>query len=75
MTSTFTRIAVVQPGGVIEVREPALPEGRTVRVTVELDEGDGRQGSLLRFLGAAPGLFATPAEVDASIDAERDAWE
>ena len=75
MTKTFMRTAVVRPGGVVEVHEPALPEGRIVRVTVELDEADGNPPPLLRFLGAAPGLFATPAEADAFINAEREVWE
>jgi hypothetical protein len=75
MVHAYTHTAVVRPGGVVEVREPALPEGRTVRVTVELEEPVSRPQPFLRFLGAAPGLFASPEEVDAFISAERDAWE
>lgn len=75
MTSTYRHTAVVQPGGVVEVREPSLPEGRIVGVTVEVAEPDGEPRSFMRFFGAGRGSFATPEEVDAFINAERDAWE
>lgn len=78
MTTTSTHTTTVRPGGVIEIRDPALPEGRTVRVTVtfeESEEPEEKRGGLMRFFGAAPGLYATPEEADAFIRAERDAWE
>ena len=78
MTTTSTHTAIVRPGGVVEIRDPTLPEGRTVQVTVSLEEfqePEEKRGGLMRFLGAAPGLYATPEEADAFIRAERDAWE
>jgi hypothetical protein len=35
----------------------------------------GDRGGLTRFIGAAKGSFATPAEADAFIRQERDAWD
>lgn len=79
MISTTTHTAVVRPGGVVEVRDAALPEGSIVQVTISVAEEDAtpdeEPGGLMRFLGAAPGLYATPEEADAFIRAERDAWE
>jgi hypothetical protein len=78
MTTTSTHTAIVGPGGIVEIRDPSLPEGRAVRVTVSFEEAEEReekQGGLMRFFGAAPGLYATPEEADAFIRAERDAWE
>jgi hypothetical protein len=75
MSDRYTHRATVGPGGTVEIREPSLPEGRTVLVTVQIEEPDTERRSFARFLGAAPGLFATPEEVDAFIGAERDAWE
>ncbi len=78
MTTTSTHTAIVRPGGVIEIQDPTLPEGRTVQVTVsfeEAEEAGEKRGELMRFFGAAPGLFPTPEDADAFIRAERDAWE
>jgi hypothetical protein len=78
MTTTSTHTAIVGPGGVVEIRDPTLPEGRAVKVTVSIEEAEELEeklGGLMRFYGAAPGLYATPEEADAFIRAERDAWE
>ena len=75
MIAKYRHTVTVGPGGVVEIRNPALPEGRTVHVTVLLEEPDEQPSGLLRFLGAAPGLYATPEDADAFIRAERDAWE
>jgi hypothetical protein len=75
MTTVYRHTTTVGPGGVVEIRDPALPEGRTVQVTVLLEEPQDQSSGLLRFLGAAPGLYPTPEDADAFIRAERDAWE
>ena len=75
MNTTYRHTTTVGPGGIVEIRDPALPEGRTVHVTVSLEEPDEKPSGLMRFLGAAPGLYATPEGADAFIRAERDAWE
>jgi hypothetical protein len=78
MPTVSTHTAIVRPGGVIEIRDPALPEGRTVQVTISFEESatpEEWRGGLMRFFGAARGSFATPEEADAFIRAERDAWE
>jgi hypothetical protein len=67
MTTTSTHTAIVRPGGVVEIQDPALPEGRTVKVTVsfeEPEEPEEKRGGLMRFFGAAKGSFATPEEAD-----------
>lgn len=78
MTTTSRHTVIVRPGGIIEIRDPSLPEGRSVQVTVsfeEAEEQEEKRGGLMRFFGAARGSFATPEEADAFIRAERDAWE
>ena len=79
MTNAVRQTVIVQPGGVIEIRSPELPAGVAAEVIVLVDAPlSGRPalqpGSLARWLGAARGGFATPAEVDAFLNRERDAW-
>ncbi len=66
----------MQPGGVIEIQSPELPAGATVEVIVLLEpQAQSASQGLSRFIGAAQGNFATPAEVDQFIRLEREAWE
>jgi hypothetical protein len=68
----------VRPGGKIEVVDPQLPSGEPVDVIV-LFPGvpTAPRGSILDVLAEAPGqiLFRTPADVDAYLREEREAWE
>ena len=43
MITTSTHTAIVRPGGVIEIQDPTLPEGRTVQVTVSYEESEERR--------------------------------
>jgi hypothetical protein len=58
---------------------PATERLRLVAMTTQdlaQEEAASREkGGLARFIGAAKGGFATPAEVDAFLRQERDAWE
>jgi hypothetical protein len=75
MQQAIRQQAVVQPGGVIEVRSSELSAGDVVEVIVLMDTPVTPKRSLTEFFGAAKGSFATPEEADAFIRAERDAWE
>jgi len=67
--------AIVQLGGIVEVRSPELPAGATVEVIVLLETSDqlAAQG-LSCFIGAAQGNFASPEEVDQFMRQERETW-
>ena len=70
----------VQPGGRIEITDPALVAGTEADVVLIVPEasGDGAPSTLpplTDMIGAAKGLFETPEEVDAYIRALRDEWD
>ena len=76
MLNELKQKAIVQPGGIIEIRSPELPIGATVEVIVLLNSPPNNfDKSLTSFIGAAKGNFATPEEVDQFIRQERDTWE
>ncbi len=75
MNQALRQKAVVQPGGIIEIHSPELPPGATVDVIVLIDSPPKQTRSLVSFIGAAKGGFATPADVDDFINRERDAWQ
>lgn len=74
MVQAIREHVVIRPGGLIEIRRPELATGRTVEVIVMLDEPGTEPPPLASMIGKGAGCFASPAEVDAFIDAERDAW-
>ena len=75
MVPALRQKVVVQPGGVIEVRSSELPPGATAEVIVLIESSSDPARSLLFMIGAAKGCFATPADADAFIRRERDAWQ
>ena len=76
MLNGLRQKVVVQPGGVVEVRSPELPDGETVEVIVLLEsQAKPLLQDLSRFIGAAPGNFATPEEADQFIRQERESWD
>ena len=76
MLNGLRQKVVVQPGGVVEVRSPELPDGETVEVIVLLEsQAKPLLQGLSRFIGTAPGNFATPEEVDQFIRQERESWD
>ena len=76
MLNKLKQKAIVQPGGVVEIRSSELPAGATVEVIVLLESlSDESQTSLTSFIGTAKGIFATPESADQFIRQERDSWE
>jgi hypothetical protein len=66
----------VEPGGVIRIRSDKLAAGSRARVTVIVDQPAGPGFPTMRSLiGAAPGGYKSPAEIDAFLHGERDAWQ
>ena len=68
----------VLPGQRIEIETPELPEGALAEVIVLVPDMQEPRVSMLEFLRSlppGPRLFATPAEAEAHLQEERDAWE
>lgn len=75
MLSSLRQKAIVQPGGVIEIRSPELPAGAVVDVVVILEPEPRPSGrSLSSLIGSGKGSFATPEEAAEFIRRERDKW-
>lgn len=74
MNQALRQQAVVQPGGVIEIRSPELTPGAVVDVIVILDTSPKKRKSLRSIIGTGKGCFATPQEADDFISKERDTW-
>jgi hypothetical protein len=64
----------VQPGGVVHVQSSELVPGSTADVIIIPDSGTLPLPTLASLIGSATGGFVSPAEVDAFIRRERDAW-
>ena len=78
MARALRKRIVVEAGGVVRVAWPELTAGREADVIIIVDdppETEERGRSLASFIGTAPGGFTTPAEADAYLSAERDAWD
>ena len=78
MLTGLRQKAIVQPGGLVEIRSLELPAGATVEVIVLLEtipDIDEPQKSLTSFIGAAKGIFPNPESADQFIRQERDSWE
>ncbi len=74
MNQALRQTCVIQPGGVIEIQSPDLPEGAVADVIVILGTPPKKQRSLTSFIGTAKGGFATPKEADEFISRDRDSW-
>lgn len=77
MPSPLRITTTVLPGGKIEVVNATLQAGESVDVMVFPQHISSDQPSAVDILARAPGhrLFHTAEEVDASITAERTAWD
>lgn len=65
MLNGLRKMVVVQPGGIVEVQSPELPDGATVEVIVLLEPfNQSPSQGLSKFIGAAQGNFTSPEEVD-----------
>lgn len=69
----------ILPGGKLEVIDPQFPEGQSVEVFIVFADIPATEPrpSAMDILKSAPGnrLFATAAEVEAYLHAERSAWD
>ena len=78
MTDTIQVRTHVLPGHRIEIVAPELPEGSvaTVSICIE-DPRSGTKRRLSENLAGYPGrtLFRNAEQVDAYVQAERDAWD
>ena len=74
MASMVKQKVTVQPGGVVQVQSSELVPGSTADVIIIPDTAALPALKLASVIGSAPGGFASPAEVDAFIRQERDAW-
>ena len=76
--ATVIRVkATVQPGGRVEVTDPALPVGQPVEVVVTVPQ-TAPPFNILEFLDSLPPSTRTPeewAERERQIQEEKDAWE
>lgn len=74
MASTVKQKVTVQPGGVVQVQSPELVPGSTAEVIIIPDTITLPPRTLASAIGSAAGGFTSPADVDAFIRRERDAW-
>jgi hypothetical protein len=74
MASMVKQKVTVQPGGVVHVQSSELVPGSTADVIIIPDSGAVPSLKLASVIGSAAGGFASPAEVEAFIRRERDAW-
>ena len=74
MLPMLKQTVTVQPGGVVHVQSSELVPGSTADVMIMPESGALPVPTLAKLIGSAPGGFVSPAEVDAFIRRERDAW-
>lgn len=74
MLTEIRQQAIVQPGGMVQIHSPELPDGAKVEVIIILD-APSKPRPLTTFIGAAQGSFSTPNEADEFIRQERDKWD
>ena len=78
MNTTLHIETTVLTGHRVEFSAPELPEGATVEVTVVVPERPRHLMSMLEFLKTLPPGplgYASPAEVDAYLNEERNSWD
>ena len=65
--------AIVQPGGIIQIHSDQFVPGARAEVTVVIESPVPKLFPTMKSLiGAAPGGFKDPAEIDAYLRAERN---
>jgi len=77
MIPSLKEYVTIKAGGLIEIRNPNLPEGSTAEVIVLLNpmQPESSDKPLSRFFGRIQGCFADGPQADDFLRAERDAWE
>ena len=74
MVKALRQTVMIQPGGSIEIHSPELSPGSTAEVIILMEESKPVQ-PLSRWLGAAPGCYASPEEAVDFLRQERDKWD
>ncbi len=80
MISELRTEAIVQSGGLVQIRSDELPEGATVKVILIMkipQPEEARTKNLVNFIGATrgKGSFFGVEDIDAYIREERDSWD
>ena len=73
-SNTIRQRLIVDRDGVLEIRSPEFRSGALADVIVILDDPRGSVPALAGLVGAAKGLFASPADVDSFLHDERQSW-
>jgi len=77
MIAALKEKAIVQRGGLLEIRSASLPPPGTVaEVLVLFDQEAAEEPAvpLASLIGSARGLYRTPDDADAYRNGERDSW-
>ncbi|MCC6141759.1 MAG: hypothetical protein IT389_14200 [Nitrospira sp.] len=74
MIAAIKQTVTVQPGGVIQIQSADLVPGSLAEIIIIPDPTAMPSPKLVNAIGSAPGGFASPADADAFIRRERDAW-
>lgn len=66
---------IIGAGGVVEIRRPDLPVGAEAEVHIVVEDSAAEIAPLASFIGKGSGCYATAAEADSFLRAERDALD
>ena len=77
MIQAIRERAIVKPGGTIEIRNPALPEGASAEVIVMIETGINPTSppALTSLLGSCRGVYGSAEEIDQYLRELRDEWD
>jgi hypothetical protein len=75
MTRAIREHVIIEQEGVIEIRHPGLSVGMAAEVVVLVKQPGVKDRPLVSFLGQGRGCFASVAEADAFLRAERESWD
>jgi hypothetical protein len=64
----------IQPGGVVHIQSPELVPGSTADIIIIPETSVAPSSKLVGLIGSATGGFVSPADADAFLRRERDAW-
>ena len=75
MKEAYSEEVTIQPGGVVRIENPDLPEGAKARVVILVEQPDSEPPPLATLVGRSRPAFRSAAEVDAFVRHERNAWD
>ena len=74
MKTELRRSVTIKPGGLIELRDPELPEGETAEVVVRVGSPAARVREARELLAATQGMPAARTITEEEIAAEIRSW-